>query len=358
MKNRFSFAILLSLFLMLLHTSLHAGSCSRYMKHANSFVFLGNLPFSSVHFISPIDEDGLKSKIGFCHQLFFSKSTHEISKKFGYSSYVPLQTHIVSTMDVGHDLIQIQRKQFHLLLFFVGFMLLFLVILVRMYHLNARKNKNMERQQHVINEVNQELYCLIKEKEILLKEIHHRVKNNLQLVMSMLNLQSMGQTSLQDFLDHIQTRIQSMSIIHDNLYREHNLSKINFKDYVEKLFFHTKKVFHKPHQDISLELVGEDVVFDVQTAIPLGLILNEIMCNTFKHAFQDRQKGTIKVTWQVQADAQLEYILLEDDGVGIAKDHQKNQSSLGIPLIEMLCKQLHGTVRQTSDRGTKYEIVL
>ncbi|MCS3923262.1 histidine kinase N-terminal 7TM domain-containing protein [Methanosalsum natronophilum] len=193
--------------------------------------------------------------------------------------------------------------------------------------------------------------------DLLLKEIHHRVKNNLQVISSLINLEkkNIKDEQLLTILTRTQTRIRSMSIAHEKLYQGESAASINIpdytkqlSDYLSQLYCHDKKVLVK--HDI------DDINLEVDLATPLGLLINEIVTNSLKHAFSGKIDGKIKVEFKDIGD---EYRLkVCDNGVGIPQDIIKGyKPSLGLQLIEMLTKQLQGKLTIESNHGTKMEIL-
>ncbi|ADU67260.1 PAS sensor protein [Desulfurispirillum indicum S5] len=196
----------------------------------------------------------------------------------------------------------------------------------------------------------------LKEKEMLLKEIHHRVKNNMQIVSSLLNLQSLHSSDdarVVEVLEECQSRIRSMALIHEKLYQSDTLARIDFAGYVRTLCQNLFRTYKANAQAISLEVDVADVTFSINTAIPLGLILNELISNALKHAFADREKGVLFIRLQPQSGGR--YLLeVQDDGVGFPAGFLlQGQGSLGMELIHTLSEQLSGSVRlgNTHDSG-------
>lgn len=199
----------------------------------------------------------------------------------------------------------------------------------------------------------------IVEKEILLKEIHHRVKNNLQIICSLLNLQSANieNEQLKQILLQSKYRIESMAKIHEMLYQTGDMSKINFGDYVQELastlIFSTKGI----HTDFKLKIDIKDIYFTIETAIPLGLLINEIITNSLKHGFKENKKGEIIIRITENKNNNLE-MRIGDNGIGYMNDLvPKNLNSLGLQLIIGLVEQLNGTIKkENSSKGTYYII--
>lgn len=199
----------------------------------------------------------------------------------------------------------------------------------------------------------------IVEKEILLKEIHHRVKNNLQIICSLLNLQSANieNEQLKQILLQSKYRIESMAKIHEMLYQTGDMSKINFADYVlelaSTLLYSTKGI----HTNFKLKIDIKDIYFTIETAIPLGLLINEIITNSIKHGFKENKKGEIIIRITEKKNKNLE-MRIGDNGIGYMNDFvPKNLNSLGFQLIIGLVEQLNGTIKkEDSSKGTYYII--
>lgn len=201
-----------------------------------------------------------------------------------------------------------------------------------------------------------ELKKSLDEKEALLKEIHHRVKNNMQIISSLLNLQSdyVQGDETKDVLKDSQSRVKTMAMIHEKLYTSSDLSHINFKEYTEKL---VSDIFYTYGIQIgTIEPIFniEDVEMNMETAIPLGLIINELVTNSLKFAFPDK-KGSVTVELETEGDKHT--LIVADDGVGLPEDFDfKNADSLGLELVNNLVKQIDGEITLDTSHGTKYEI--
>ncbi|MBU7025862.1 MAG: PAS domain-containing protein [Theionarchaea archaeon] len=197
----------------------------------------------------------------------------------------------------------------------------------------------------------------LKEKEILLQEIHHRVKNNLQIVSSLLNLQSqyIKDKKYAEMLRESQNRIKSMALIHERLYQSENLAKINLNEYIKTLVHTLIRSYKVSTERIELQIDVEDVSFGIDAAIPCGLIINELVSNSLKHAFPDR-KGKIAVILH-SVDGIIE-LTVSDNGVGIPEDIDfKNTETLGLRLVTILAEdQLNGKVNLIKSKGTTFHI--
>jgi PAS domain S-box-containing protein len=198
----------------------------------------------------------------------------------------------------------------------------------------------------------------LQEKEVLLKEIHHRVKNNLQIISSLLNLQSKyisDPQALQMFIDS-QNRVKSMALIHEILFQSRDIAKIDFAEYIKNISFQLFHSYGISSKKIGLEVNVKDIMLDVDTAIPCGLIVTELVSNSLKYAFIDGREGSIYIELSSSNTGTLT-LTVSDDGVGLPKhvDFQ-NMDSLGLKLVVALANQLAGTVELDSSYGTTFKI--
>ncbi len=197
---------------------------------------------------------------------------------------------------------------------------------------------------------------MLKEKEILLKEVHHRVKNNLQVISSLLNLQLnvITNTETRELIRESQNRVRSMALIHEKLYQSDNLGQIDLEDYLRSL---TRDLFRSYGVGgINLKLEVEDIQVDVDTAIPCGLVVNELVSNALKYAFPHGREGEIhlKVT---KVSRQQVAMSVSDNGVGLPADlASRSSDTLGFQLVHMLVKQLRGTLDIVRNGGTTFMI--
>ncbi len=203
----------------------------------------------------------------------------------------------------------------------------------------------------------QQLSASLKEKEILLKEIHHRVKNNMQVISSLLSLQSKNipDRRVQEIFDESRNRIRSMALIHEKLYQSKNLFEIDFYSYVVDLINNLMISYGIRGKDIRSKINIENICFDIDSAITLGLIINELASNSFKHAFKEYKGGIFEVAVVKQND---NYILkVKDNGAGIPENLDiKKSKSLGLQLVQTLIEQLYGTCEMHNNGGT--EVIL
>lgn len=202
------------------------------------------------------------------------------------------------------------------------------------------------------------LTASLREKEALLKEIHHRVKNNLQMISSLLRLQSENITdpSLQSIFLESQNRIRSMAIIHECLYQSPDLARMDFADYVEKLTENLVRTYSIHMGKMTLQLDVDKAPLSLDIAIPCGLILTELVSNALKYAYPDGRAGTISVKFRVLPKEGYE-LTVADEGVGLAHPIDfESTESLGLRLVHILTEQLHGKIKVESGLGTRFTL--
>ena len=211
------------------------------------------------------------------------------------------------------------------------------------------KNQEIEKQKELIQ-------SSLGEKETLLREIHHRVKNNLQIISSLLNIQSehIQDENVLSSIKEGQSRVQAMSLIHQNLYQSEHLNNVDIQNYVQQLVVYLSEMFAGQSKHIQVNVNAPGINFDIDTAIPLGLIINELVSNAYKYAFEKHASGKINISIKPATgdDYELE---IRDDGKGLAVDtNPNNSSSLGLKLVKILSRQLRGTFSFKSDNGAVF----
>ena len=205
----------------------------------------------------------------------------------------------------------------------------------------------------------EQIKASLREKETLLKEVHHRVKNNLQIISSLLNMQarSIGNEKLEGIFRECQDRITAMASVHQLLYKSQNFAEINFGEYVRETASQLLRTYKTSSAAVSLVIHAENIMIPIDTAIPCGLIINELVTNSLKYAFPGVSKGEIKI--EMSQTQQGISLVFADNGIGFPKDVDfYDTKTLGLKLIHMLVKQLDGTIEQFIDGGTKYAIML
>jgi len=205
----------------------------------------------------------------------------------------------------------------------------------------------------------EQINASLKEKEVLLREIHHRVKNNLQIISSLLNLQSryIKDEQARQIFRESQNRVRSMALIHEKLYQSKNLAEINFVEYVEDLVGYLFRMYETDSHEVRLEIDVDDISLDVDTALPCGLIINELITNSLKHAFPDgNPDGKIHIDFRGDDYGKLR-LIVSDNGVGFPEnlDFRKTES-LGLRLVNTLVRQLNGNIELDRKTGTAFKL--
>lgn len=203
--------------------------------------------------------------------------------------------------------------------------------------------------------VEKQIQASLFEKETLLAEIHHRVKNNLAVVSGLLGLQAsyLEDEKAKKLFQESRDRIHSMALIHDKLYQHETLAKIDFCAYINDLVEHIKQSYTSTNTDINFSVVCNDIFLDIKNAVPCGLILNELISNSCKHAFKDRKEAEIKIVCTKMGDKFT--MAVRDNGIGFdVKKAFEKPNSLGLTLINALSGQVGGQVKTTYENGTAY----
>jgi two-component sensor histidine kinase len=219
-----------------------------------------------------------------------------------------------------------------------------------------RQSRLRKKNNNLITHNNEQLQHLVAEKEWLLKEIHHRVKNNLQIVMSLLNSQSAyidNETALTAIHDS-QHRVQAMSLIHQKLYSAESVSSIEVSFYIRELVSYLTDSFNVG-QRIRFELAIDPVEMDVSQAVPLGLILNEAITNSIKYAFPGGRDGVIAISL-LNTSAYHYLLCISDNGIGMPANYDKRTNSLGMSLMKGLSEDLDGNFSIENHNGTTIKI--
>jgi two-component sensor histidine kinase len=198
----------------------------------------------------------------------------------------------------------------------------------------------------------------LKEREVLLQEVHHRVKNNLQVISSLINMQvrRIDHGSTRDALEECQTRVLAIALIHEKLYQSKDYSEVRFAEYARSL---AANVFHATGispREVSLELAIDEVPLGVDLAIPCGLVINELITNSLKHGFKDGRTGTLRVALSKLDDGKLR-LTVSDDGAGLPDGFELHRAeSMGLQLVCTLAEQLDASVVVTRDRGASFQL--
>jgi len=237
--------------------------------------------------------------------------------------------------------------------------------LTELERLNANLENIVEERTHALNEEIQQrkqaeaaIRASLDEKVLLLREIHHRVNNNLQIIISLIKLQtrSLEDTEMKQVLSGMRNRVQAMSLVHEKLYQSKSLTSIDIADYTRFLATQLFAFYGVDHRRIALHTEMEKSLLDIETAIPLGLIINELISNALSHAFPGDRTGTITISSHLTGD--MVSLVIADDGVGMSPDYDwRGEASLGFRLVNSLVDQLEGTIEKKTGPGTTFNII-
>jgi two-component sensor histidine kinase len=237
--------------------------------------------------------------------------------------------------------------------------LLLIISLIAVLFISARRRLSQTMEHEAVLQIqNEELKRTLiskEEKEVLLKEVHHRVKNNLQIINSLIRLQSnfMNAKNFKEKLVETENRIRSMALIHEKLYKTGNLASLSVRNYIEELAINILESYENHNVNIKLKFDLEDREYGIDTLIPLGLIINEVLSNSIKHAFYERTEGNIWIS--IHSNGPISNMKIKDDGIGadLTFDELK-EDSLGLELIDSLTDQLDGKLDLHTENGFEY----
>lgn len=250
-----------------------------------------------------------------------------------------------------------QKAQRSYLLLGIAVLVFVILLLVINTQMNKRRQGELFiKNKHIIQQKTA-IESALKEKEFLIKEIHHRVKNNLQIISSMLNLQAetIDDAAAKEVLQESRLRINSMALIHQLLYSKNNMLNVSISDYLNTLLSQIEKSYNNVSGNIVTDLKCDAVNIDLDTAIPLGLIVNELVTNSYKHAFKQSESGMINVVFRKNEADNTYSLSVRDNGKGFDATKLKN-NSLGMELIQMLAEQLNSKMVFKNENGTLAEI--
>jgi two-component sensor histidine kinase len=220
------------------------------------------------------------------------------------------------------------------------------------------EESNLKLQEEIIKrkKTEKELIKSLEEKDILLKEVHHRVKNNMQIISSILNLQCnrMEKGEAKEILTNSRDRIRSMSLVHENLYRRKDFDKIDLKEYIDSIVSNLMMTYNLNPQEIKITKNIEKTIVSLEKCISLGLIINEIITNAIKHAFTEKLPGEISLRLNTNTD-KITSLLIKDNGKGIP-DIKKMKKNIGFEIIESLSKQIDAELIIHSENGLSIEM--
>ncbi|WP_194776777.1 histidine kinase dimerization/phosphoacceptor domain -containing protein [Pararhodonellum marinum] len=235
----------------------------------------------------------------------------------------------------------------------IGGLMLFLVVAALFFRLAKIRKKHND----TLEAKNKQIAKQNDERELLLKEIHHRVKNNLQIISSLLSMQTRGlqDAKVKDAMKESQSRVKTMALIHEKLYQYENLSKINMQEYMHQLSDFLTQTYRSDKQ-IIVNIEAEEISLDMDMAIPIGLITNELLSNSLKYAFENMEFGEINITFSQYKPGSYK-LLVEDTGKGLDESLDIDKTkSLGLKLVRTLTRQINGQLTISSNPGASFEI--
>ena len=247
----------------------------------------------------------------------------------------------------------IKEKENTIFTTIIGALSILLFVSFLFVRINRKKRFEIEKMNLSIAQKNTQIEASLKEKEILLKEIHHRVKNNLQIISGILDIQnfSIKEPEIKAILNEGQNRIQSIALLHKTMYQNKNFNAVNFDKYLAELISHSKQANYSLNKQIEIDFTTDDIQLEIDTAVPLGLILNELINNAYKHAFKEKQSGAISIALK-EVDEKSFQLEFKDNGNGFAANFDVTKvKSVGYELINGLTKQLKGKLTTHNANG-------
>lgn len=251
---------------------------------------------------------------------------------------------------------KIRAEKQETLIYIIAVSLIILSFLTAVIYYNSKENK---KQRKIVEQQKEVIEKSLNEKETLLREIHHRVKNNLQIISSLLNMQSSELHSEEVYymLKEGQNRIQAMSLIHQKLYQSEDIDKVEIESYVSDLSSFLSQMYVGYSQNIEVQIMAHKCKFDFETAVPLGLVINELVSNAYKHAFVDQKSGIIRIEINTLGD--IDYQLkVGNNGKPLPEDFSlEEQKSLGLKIVSILSRQLRGSFKiNSTDEFTTFVV--
>lgn len=291
--------------------------------------------------------------------VMYQKSNEWLTGDFLYRNQSQLSEYEAKLNTKEKELQVTQQKKRALQLeWIIGGAFSLLLISVWAISVQRKARQKLYLQNRIIEKQRSELVQSLGDKDILLKEIHHRVKNNLSVITSLLELQSNGidDEAAKAAIAVGQNRVSSIALIHQRLYLHENLEAIELRGFLQDLFGHVSNIFKKPNIEIQFENIVPETLIDIDTAVPLSLITNELLTNSYKYAFNKTKVGKIKINLQQQSKGEF-IMIYADNGPGIDKRiNIKNTSSLGLRLINRLSKQIGGKANYSYHNGCTFTI--
>ncbi len=281
---------------------------------------------------------------------------HVLRSRLSYDSLQQAESQKTYQKDLFQKQAEVDssRKIIYLVIAGLALALLLALAFYRNYKNTQKATRIIEQQQLETEEKKRIIENSLLEKETLLKEIHHRVKNNLQIISSLLNLQAnrTNDDGLKKIMNEARNRINSMALIHQKIYQSGNLSSVDFQAYVEQMVQSIDSNFNNEKKNITHIIRTNNIALDIDTSIPLGLIINELLTNSYKYAFINSDEGSIMIELKEKNADELE-LHVSDNGDGLPDNFDVSVlNSLGLKLVKGLAKQIKGTVRFENEKGT------
>ena len=281
-----------------------------------------------------------------------NKQIAELEEK--YQSEVKERELIETRADLEVQELRVKRQQVQQRIL-IGVVFGGLIVLLLLAYQFSTKKKNNQ----VLKEKNKIIEEQLSEKEVLLKEIHHRVKNNLQFISSMFNLQARhlkNQEALEVLMEG-KNRIHSMALVHQKLYQENNLKGVNMRDYLTNLTESLQHSYKSSLDHVKVTTEIDEVILDIDSAMPIGLIVNEIVTNSFKYAFKNRESGAVTVSLK-EVGNHIE-LVVKDNGIGLKEDvDPKSSEKFGFKLIASLAEKLGATPQISGNEGVSVKLTI
>lgn len=232
--------------------------------------------------------------------------------------------------------------------------LIIIIVMISFSRTIIKKDETLVMVNKALEKQNKEIFSQHQYQQILLKEIHHRVKNNLQIISSLLSLQinAIDDKEVSQALDESKRRIEAIALIHQNLYQGNKIDRVDFKSYLMKIMRSQQEV----NPTIKCEVISNEVDFKLDIAVPLGLIISEMIVNSVKHAFKDIENPELKL--ELTKNNQNIKLIFQDNGIGLPMNFSLEQPvSLGTEIIQALTEQIEAEIHYENDNGAKFTIL-
>jgi len=251
-------------------------------------------------------------------------------------------------------------KPFYLAYWFIVSMIIVIILIFYGFIYIRTKSLNNEniKLEKVVKVRTSDLELALVQKDELLKEVHHRVKNNLQLMISMLRMQlrTVSDKTVIDALINSQSRLQSIALVHEKLYKSSNINEVLLKEYVQELIVLLAQQYEKTGTNFKFQYIDKSrIVSSLDIAIPIGLIINELVTNSFKYAFVETENALITITMNKLSNGHLQ-LIYKDNGIGLPINLQISETkTLGFKLIQLFTEQLNGKLNYKNEKGVIFE---